>query len=603
MIRGILTGGFWGLVTVVIGLSVASLLAPQPAGNRPPEAPLVEAPADATAADTATLAPQDLVVPPDAASEEAAPGSPNVAPNLAPIPVPVVVDGVDTRVPAMADTTSAALPQTGDVAAEPLAPPPVADAASLASGADAPVRIAGQSPAPQVPAPEDDLTLSTDPATPAPVAEDPLADDPAAGVAVQTDQPAEPVAEAVVLPPAVSEVQPSEPDPIPAPLPEPAATVETETEPAAVTATAEAPQAVTVGPVAPAADAALPESVADLAALDMPVETPMEAPADAAPEPPPATLEAPVVTPEPAPGPAPEPETQPETQPEPEPESTSDPDLPAVIVRESDGNPLPEPDATIRINRPGAEPEVAPVQAATDADPLDLGEDVPALVRFAAASENPEAKPLLGIILIDAGDLNDGPAVIGALPFAVTVAIDPSMVGAADLAAAYRAAGIEVLALARLPQGAVPTDVEVTLESVFTTLPEVIGLLDAGEGGLQANSAVTDQVMTRLAADGRGVVTVSRGLNMAARAAETAGVPAGTIFRDLDSDGQDAATIRRFLDQAAFNARQNGAVILLARLRPETISAFMLWGAEQRAEQVAVNPVSAVLLADVGTAP
>jgi polysaccharide deacetylase 2 family uncharacterized protein YibQ len=113
---------------------------------------------------------------------------------------------------------------------------------------------------------------------------------------------------------------------------------------------------------------------------------------------------------------------------------------------------------------------------------------------------------------------------------------------------------------------------------------------------LQANSAVTEQTMARLARDGLGVVTLSKGLNMANRAAEAAGVPAGTIYRDLDSEGQSAQVIRRFMDQAAFRARQTSGVILLGRVRPDTISALMLWGAENRAEQVAVVPISAVLL-------
>ncbi|MFC6759564.1 divergent polysaccharide deacetylase family protein [Sulfitobacter porphyrae] len=52
--------------------------------------------------------------------------------------------------------------------------------------------------------------------------------------------------------------------------------------------------------------------------------------------------------------------------------------------------------------------------------------------------------------------------------------------------------------------------------------------------------------------------------------------------------------IRRFLDQAAFKAGQEGAVIMLG-LRPDTISALLLWGLQDRANSVALVPVSAVL--------
>ena len=113
----------------------------------------------------------------------------------------------------------------------------------------------------------------------------------------------------------------------------------------------------------------------------------------------------------------------------------------------------------------------------------------------------------------------------------------------------------------------------------------------------QSGQSPGEQAMEGLAEDGRGLVTVSKGLNTALRAAEQANVPAGVIFRDLDSEGQDARVIRRFLDQAAFRARQESGVLLLARVRPNTISALVLWGTANRAGQVAVAPVSAVLSA------
>jgi hypothetical protein len=81
-------------------------------------------------------------------------------------------------------------------------------------------------------------------------------------------------------------------------------------------------------------------------------------------------------------------------------------------------------------------------------------------------------------------------------------------------------------------------------------------------------------------------------------------VPSATIFRDFDGAGQDAAAIRRFLDQGAFKAGQQAGglqeaegdgVIMMGRLRPDTISALLLWGLQDRAQRVALAPVSAVL--------
>ena len=55
--------------------------------------------------------------------------------------------------------------------------------------------------------------------------------------------------------------------------------------------------------------------------------------------------------------------------------------------------------------------------------------------------------------------------------------------------------------------------------------------------------------------------------------------------------------IRRFLDQAVFRAGRDGGVIMVGRLRPDTISALLLWGLQDRAGRVALAPVSAVLTA------
>ena len=107
---------------------------------------------------------------------------------------------------------------------------------------------------------------------------------------------------------------------------------------------------------------------------------------------------------------------------------------------------------------------------------------------------------------------------------------------------------------------------------------------------------VSDQVTAILAQSGHGLVTMDKGLNTMPKLARKAGVPASPIFRDFDSKGQDAVVIRRFLDQAAFRAGQEGAVIMLGRSRPDTISALLLWGLQDRAGTVALSPVSAVLL-------
>ena len=56
--------------------------------------------------------------------------------------------------------------------------------------------------------------------------------------------------------------------------------------------------------------------------------------------------------------------------------------------------------------------------------------------------------------------------------------------------------------------------------------------------------------------------------------------------------------IRRFLDNAAFRARNEDGVIVLARARAETLEALQEWSLGNRAQTVTLAPISAVLLAE-----
>nr|WP_281501962.1 divergent polysaccharide deacetylase family protein [Loktanella sp. F6476L] len=197
---------------------------------------------------------------------------------------------------------------------------------------------------------------------------------------------------------------------------------------------------------------------------------------------------------------------------------------------------------------------------------------------------------------MDDGSSDGAVSAVAGVSFPVTVMLNPSVPDATDRMQAYRAAGIEVGILAALPASATASDVAIFFEAAFSTLPETVAVLDAGEAGLQADQDVTTQAISALTEDGRGLVTVSRGLNSALRAAEEQGVPTGIIYRNLDAEGQDARVIRRFLDQAAFRARQESGVVLLGQIRGETISALIQWGAANRASQVAMVPISQVLL-------
>ena len=228
--------------------------------------------------------------------------------------------------------------------------------------------------------------------------------------------------------------------------------------------------------------------------------------------------------------------------------------------------------------------------AAPSARPLD---------RFAVPFENPEGKPLMSIVLIDDGASPVGLDALGSFPYPVSFAIDASWPGAAAAAREYRDAGFEVLALTNLPPGAGPRDTEVAMQGLLGAVPGAVAVIEGTGTGLQENRAAAEQLAPILLDSGHGLVLLPQGLNTVRKLAERQGVPAATVFRDFDSKGQDATVIRRFLDQAAFRAGQeDGGVIMLGRLRAETVSALILWGLQDRASRVALAPVSAILRQD-----
>lgn len=225
----------------------------------------------------------------------------------------------------------------------------------------------------------------------------------------------------------------------------------------------------------------------------------------------------------------------------------------------------------------------------------------PPIEAFAVPFENADDKPLMAIVLIDDGiDLTGGPVGLAALnsfPYPLSFAVDASLPDAARRMADYRAQGFEVMLLLDLPQRAIATDVEVTLSSVLAGNPEVVAIMEGVGTGVQGSREASDQITEALRATGHGLVLQSKGLNTAQKLALREGVPTGLIFRDFDSAGQAPTVIRRFLDQAAFRAGQEGGVIMVGRVRSDTISALLLWGLQDRAQRVALAPVSAVLRA------
>ncbi len=598
---GIWSGMAAGAAVAALGLGALSLTAPQPAGNRPPEAPAVASPevTPPDLADAANVAHGALATPGD--------GSRATAPVLRPLarpgrPSSLSPEGAGAG--SAIDTASAALPEVQAPAAVLRLPDTGTPPFSPAGEAEAPTgAVAARPGAPsggEVAAPSD---------APPPDAPPP-------------DASAGPPAEGGLPPPQAATVPPvaagAAPDAVPSAVATPsdarpalvgrsggaAPTAARDRRPGAEVVRSAAPLAVLGAPpggLGKGLDAAPAEPGPVLSAGPARADS---APAGNAP----ARLVAPDdararpadlagaldVAPPAAPSrDAPPPDA---AAPRAAPVPPAGPGEPTPITLGGGG--LPGADATAQASRPAP---ATPAEQAS-APSASLRTDAPALQRFAAPFAPPaDGRPLLAVVLLDQGAA-DGPAAVAALPLPASVALDPSAPDAAERMAAYRARGIEVLAVARRPMGARSAEAGTHAEAMLAALPEAVAVLDLGEAGLEPGRATAGPALGRLADKGLGAVLAAETLGGAARVT-AAGVPAAALLRDVDGAGQDASAVRRFLDDAARRAGGAEAGVVLARVRPETLEALALWVGGRRAGEVALAPVSAVLRAAGGAGP
>ena len=607
MARGIFGGMiFGGAISVAAAGAISVLLDPPTRPEAAVQAPGgTNAPAALDKQAAAGYGDSDLVTEGGSAKVTAPALEDTAAATVAGVDTPQVPEAGGTDAPSFSngadgsETALAALPR-----AEPVLPAPQG-ALPNAPGAEAELSIStepAQPPAPPVEDPLDNLEPGTLDAPQALQTPDTAIDAPAITARTQ-DEPAagQDTAEALQAP--SSDAAPSADvaaaAPPPPPEPESVETVEPEAIASDATDEPQVPEAPDTE-VASISEPAEPPASDDAVSLEGEVVAAAldEAPEAAEPEP---TAEA--LAPETA---APEttaPETPQSQLPETEVAQNEVPELDtqAEVVAQSD-TALPRP----RIGRPAgsiidrrATEEAAtdaPENTATPAAPAASG---PPLEAFAATFENPENKPLMSIVLIDSstplGDPETGLAALESFPYPLTFAVNATVAGAQDRMNAYRAAGFEVMAMMDLPGGATAQDAAINLDAALNAVPEAVALIEGPDNGLQESEDVTNQLISVLQETGHGIVLRAKGLNSAQKDAVRSGVPAQIIFRDVDSAGQNARTIRRFLDQAAFRANQEGGVIMLGRLRPDTISALVLWGNQDRAQRVALSPISAVL--------
>ncbi|MEC3862180.1 divergent polysaccharide deacetylase family protein [Mesobacterium sp. TK19101] len=223
-------------------------------------------------------------------------------------------------------------------------------------------------------------------------------------------------------------------------------------------------------------------------------------------------------------------------------------------------------------------------------------DDLPPLRRFAIPVNVDPEQPRMAIVLIHDGIGPMTPDALSAFPLPLTIAVDTALPNATALAEEYRSLGFEVMALVDVPGTTQPFDAQAAVQGALAQVPAAIAVMEGVGDGLQGSRALSGRVAQLMLQTGHGLVMLPNGLNTAQSLARREGVPSVTVFRDFDGDGQTPRVMRRFLDQAAFRARQVGAVVMLGRMRPDTVSSLLLWGLQDRATALELVPVSNVLL-------
>ena len=321
-----------------------------------------------------------------------------------------------------------------------------------------------------------------------------------------------------------------------------------------------------------------------------------------------------ILVPPAAPGaamPAPEADAAPETAPAqlattPPPQTAALPDIilvPDAAPAAPAAAPVPQPGfsgvaaAPGFVNAPGVAVNRLPsigVESVPVAEPLAPRQSP--LEAFRAEFTGSGA-PLLALVLLDPTAEGDF-AALRALGLPLTIAIDPMRADAAADAQKFRAAGFEVAILAaRLPVGATPGDLEVALAAWRRVLPEAVAVVEPPQPVMQGNRSLAQQLVAALAREGLGLATHSgKGLNAAAQLATAAGLPQVLVWRVLDTEGDTAPAIRRYLDRAAFEASRGMGVAVMLHAWPESLAGLAEWQ-RRREGGPDLAPLSALALA------
>jgi hypothetical protein len=220
-----------------------------------------------------------------------------------------------------------------------------------------------------------------------------------------------------------------------------------------------------------------------------------------------------------------------------------------------------------------------------------LPPDGPAFRRNAAVFDpQPGLRPM-AVILTESATARDA---ILDLMMPVTVAVNPLDPGAALRARAYRQAGHEVALLAvDVPVLSTASDLAVTVQSWLRDFPQALAIMDVRRDGIASSRTLARDMVQMMAPEGLAAIAQRGGPDNFRQMALEAGLPALSLYRNLDGRGQNPVALRRMIDRAAFEAlRQDSIVITGSADNPEIMAALNSFAMGGGRDGVMLAPVS-----------
>lgn len=258
---------------------------------------------------------------------------------------------------------------------------------------------------------------------------------------------------------------------------------------------------------------------------------------------------------------------------------------------------LAQPDVIDIGNDAGSSSDASSGIVELTAKPLVTGN---ALATNAAAHTDNANRPMMAIILQDAGAAEDLRRGLLTLSAPITFGVTANLSGASDISTGYHDKGYEVVVV--MPdqgqlaeRGMSSADMQSLLSGVFDAVPVATALVDRVGGEFPSDPNLVNAALETLKTTGHAFLTHrGNGLNSVPQKANSEGVPSDVVFRVID-ETDDAASIRTALERAVLEASKSGKVIVIGRVRPDTVTTLFSWLLSPGASSVSIVPVSQVL--------